>query len=96
MPLGLFTSQYNSDLWLEDGSFVRLENVTVGYSFEFADSKYLDSMRFSFTGNNLLLLTNYSGMDPEVNYSGGNGGGGDNGFYPRVRSFSVGLNVKFK
>lgn len=96
VPLGLFTSQYGSDLWLEDGDFVRLENVTAGYIFRFGDSKYVESARISFTGNNLLLLTNYSGMDPEINSSGGNGAGGDNGLYPRVRSFAIGLNIKFK
>ena len=96
IPLGLFTSQYGSDLWLEDGSFVRLENVTVGYNLKFKEQKYIESVRISITGNNLLLLTNYSGLDPELNLSGSNGGGGDNGIYPRTRTFALGLNVKFK
>lgn len=96
IPLGIFTSQYGSDLWLEDGSFVRLENITVGYNLKFKEQKYIESVRISFTGNNLLLLTNYSGLDPELNLSGSNGGGGDNGIYPRTRTFALGLNVKFK
>jgi TonB-dependent starch-binding outer membrane protein SusC len=96
IPLGLYTSKYGSDLWLEDGSFLRLENVTVGYNFHFEKVKYIESIRFSLTGNNLLLITNYSGIDPELNLSGGNGFGGDNGIYPRTRSFAFGLNVKFK
>jgi TonB-linked SusC/RagA family outer membrane protein len=96
IPLGLFNSKYGSDLWLEDGSFIRLENVTVGYNFNIENIKYVESVRLSLTGNNLLLITDYSGLDPELNLSGGNGFGGDNGIYPRTRSFSVGLNVKFK
>lgn len=96
VPLGLFNSKYGSDLWLEDGSFIRLENVTVGYSFNLDKIKYVESVRLSLTGNNLLLITDYSGIDPELNLSGGNGFGGDNGIYPRTRSFSLGLNVKFK
>ena len=97
IPLGLYTSQYGSDLWLEDGSFLRLENVTAGYSFNFQNVKYIESLRFSITGNNLLLITSYSGIDPELNVSGGGENfGGDNGIYPRTRSFAIGLNVKFK
>ena len=96
IPLGLFTSKYGSDLWLEDGSFLRLENVTVGYNFHFEKIKYIESVRLSLTGNNLLLITPYSGIDPELNMSGSNGFGGDNGIYPRTRSYAFGLNVKFK
>lgn len=96
IPLGLYTSKYGSDLWLEDGSFLRLENVTIGYNIHLETTKYFESLRLSLTGNNLLLVTNYSGIDPELNISGGNGFGGDNGIYPRTRSIAIGLNVKFK
>lgn len=96
IPLGIFTSQYGSDLWLEDGDFIRLENLTAGYNFQLDTFEYIDSVRLSLTGNNLLLITDYSGIDPELNLSGGNGFGGDNGIYPRTRSVAIGLNVKFK
>lgn len=96
IPLGIYTSQYGSDLWLEKGDFVRLENATVGYSFNFKDVRYIESLRLSLTGTNLLLITKYSGLDPELNFSGGNGAGGDNGIYPRTRTFTFGVNVKFK
>ena len=93
---GIYTSPYGSDLWLEDGSFIRLENVTAGYSFRFTD-KYVDFIRLSLTGNNLLLMTDYSGIDPELNVSGsGETFGGDRGIYPRTRSVAFGLSVKFK
>jgi iron complex outermembrane receptor protein len=96
VPLGLFNSKYGSDLWLEDGDFIRLDNITAGYNLRLKEVKYIDSIRFSVTGNNLLLITDYSGIDPELNFSGGEGGGGDNGIYPRTRSIAFGLNVKFK
>ncbi len=96
VDLGVRTSQYGSDLWLEDGDFLRLENLTAGYTFGFEKSKYIESIRLSMTGNNLILITDYSGIDPELNFTGGNGFGLDNGIYPRTRSFVVGLNVNLK
>lgn len=103
IPMGMRTSQYASDVWLEDGSFFRLDNVTVGYTVPLGNVKYIDRLRLSLTGNNLFLFTNYSGVDPEINVSGSNPGGfdlntfgGDRGAYPRARSFAVGLNVVFK
>ncbi|SEN60000.1 iron complex outermembrane recepter protein [Flavobacterium sp. CF108] len=96
---GIFSSPYGSDAWLEDGSFVRLENVTAGYTFRFTD-KYVDSVRLSLTGSNLLLITDYTGVDPELNVSGSgdpnDNFGGDKGIYPRTRSVAFGLTVKFK
>ena len=96
---GIFSSPYGSDAWLEDGSFIRLENVTAGYTFRFTD-KYVDSIRLSLTGNNLLLITDYTGVDPELNISGSgdpnDNFGGDKGIYPRTRSVAFGLTVKFK
>jgi TonB-dependent starch-binding outer membrane protein SusC len=70
--------------------------VTAGYNFHFKTVKYIESLRLSLTGNNLFVITHYSGIDPELNMSGANGFGGDNGIYPRTRSFALGLNVKFK
>ncbi len=97
---GIYSSPYASDMYLEDGSFLRLENVTAGYNFRFKDVKYIESVRLSLTGNNLLLITNYSGIDPEVTLSGSgkpeDNFASDKGIYPRTRSFAIGLNVKFK
>ena len=96
IPLGLYTTAYGSDLWLEDGTFLRLENVSMGYRFNVTNIKYISALRVSLTGNNLALFTNYSGIDPELNVSGGNGFGGDGGIYPRVRSIAVGFNLILK
>jgi len=93
--LGLFTSQYASDLWLEKGDYVRFENLAIGYTFNTAKIKNISSLRVSVVGNNLALFTKYSGLDPELNLSGGNGSGLDAGIYPRTRSIAVGLHVSF-
>ncbi|WP_057940169.1 SusC/RagA family TonB-linked outer membrane protein [Algoriphagus resistens] len=93
--LGLFTSQYASDLWLEKGDYVRFENLAIGYTFNTAKIRNISSMRLSVVGNNLALFTKYSGLDPELNLSGGNGSGFDAGIYPRTRSIAVGLHVSF-
>ncbi|MEO8532504.1 MAG: TonB-dependent receptor [Flavobacterium sp.] len=94
---GIRSSPYGSDIWLEDGSYIRLDNVTAGYTFRFTD-KYVDNIRLSLTGNNLLLITDYTGLDPELNVSANNEEtfGGDKGIYPRTRSIAFGLTVKFK
>jgi iron complex outermembrane receptor protein len=93
--LGLFTSKYSSDLWLEDGDFLRFENLTIGYTFNTQKLKYVRSMRMSLTGSNLLLFTKYTGLDPELNVSGGNGSGYDAGIYPRTRNYAVALQITF-
>ena len=96
IPLGLFTSQYGSDLWLENGAFLRFENVSMGYRLKVDKLKYVSGVRVSLTANNLALFTKYLGLDPELNVSGGNGFGGDMGIYPRTRSIAIGLNVNLK
>jgi iron complex outermembrane receptor protein len=92
----LFTSQFQSDLYLEGGDFIRFDNFSVGYRFNLANANYISALRVSAIGNNIALFTNYSGLDPEVNLNGGNGSGGDGGIYPRTRSFGLGINVIFK
>jgi TonB-dependent starch-binding outer membrane protein SusC len=86
---------YASDLWLEDGDFARLENLTIGYNFNAARLGAIKNLRLSFTANNLFVLTKYSGIDPEVNMSGGGGFGIDYGVYPRTRNFALGINATF-
>jgi TonB-dependent starch-binding outer membrane protein SusC len=91
------TVNYASDFWLENGSYARLENLTLGYRVKLgAANKYIQSVRLSFTGNNLFVITDYTGIDPEVNQKGDSGFGIDYGIYPRIRSFALGLNVVFK
>ncbi|WP_066627778.1 SusC/RagA family TonB-linked outer membrane protein [Labilibacter marinus] len=86
----------NTDLWLEDGSYIRLRNVTLGYTLPTsAVSKLkLSKCRFYVTAQNPLTFTNYQGYDPEV---GGNvtNRGLDKGNYPVTSLYSVGVNLNF-
>jgi iron complex outermembrane receptor protein len=87
------------DRFLEDGSYVRLSNVTLGYTLRPENISWLSSFRIYVSGNNLLLFTNYSGFDPDVNTDANKDGiatiGIDNTNYPKARSFTFGVNVVF-
>lgn len=84
-----------SDRFLEDGSFVRLKNITLGYSL--LDLKGISKLRFYVSANNLLTITDYTGFDPEVNTFGGSNVaiGVDNLVYPIARSFIGGIQITF-
>lgn len=81
-------NQYFTDYYLENGSFLRLENLTLGYNVgQIINNKA--NLRLSVAAQNLFVLTKYTGMDPEIP------GGIDNNFYPRPRTFTLGLNLGF-
>ena len=83
-----------SDFYLEDGSYLKLDNLTVGYTFKFKENKYIQSLRLYATGQNLFTLTSYSGQDPEVNTTGVWDAGIDYpDFYPTVATFLLGFNL---
>ncbi len=86
-----------SELYLEDGDYLRLANITLGYDFaRLLHSKYVSQLRLYAQAQNLFTLTNYSGMDPEVGYGPDAWMSGiDTGTYPRARVFLVGVNIKF-
>lgn len=88
-----------SQLYLEDADFFRINNITFGYDFAtlMKKAKFLSSLRAFFTIQNACVFTKYSGMDPEVGYSGGSdwASGIDLGYYPKARTFLFGLSVKF-
>lgn len=77
--------QLFSDVYVEDGSFLKLDNITLGYTFDFQKSMRL---RTYFTASNLLVITGYRGLDPELGTSGI-----DNNIYPRSRTFLLGVNL---
>lgn len=92
-----------STRFLESGDFFRLSNASIGYTLD-GDKlgkvgKYLSSARISLTGQNLFIITPYSGFDPEVNTNKQVNGvpsfGIEYSGYPRARSFSLGLNLNF-
>jgi TonB-linked SusC/RagA family outer membrane protein len=82
---------------VENGSFVRLRNVSLGYTFPLRSSSSINSLRLYLTGQNLLTITNYSGFDPEANFSAGSSviQGFDFGSYPIARTFLVGIQARF-
>ena len=84
-----------SSRWIEDGSFVRLQNVTLGYTFRAPAQLGGRDARVYLSGDNLLLSTPYSGYDPEVFTGGGVDRGVDYLIYPRARTFTGGFRVTF-
>ena len=86
-----------SDFYVEDGSFVRLQNVQLGYTFanNSEEDSVFDKFRIYVSASNLVTLTEYRGYDPTVGNGAPIGGGIDNGFYPIAKTFLLGVNVKF-
>jgi TonB-dependent starch-binding outer membrane protein SusC len=92
---GLSEPAIYSSRWIEDGSFFRLQNVTVGYTFKVPGTRS-NTARFYLSGDNLLLFTPYTGYDPEVFVDAGLASRGvDYLVYPRARTFTSGLRVQF-
>lgn len=92
------TNGYVSDLYIEDGDYFRISNVTLGYDFtRLFKSKYISQLRLYASVQNLFTFTNYSGMDPEIGYGGGDDwtSGIDLGYYPGARTYMFGVNLKF-
>ena len=80
--------RYLSDYYIQDASFVKLDNMTIGYNFEKILGKN-SFTRLSLTGQNLLIITKYKGIDPEVEK------GQDKTIYPRPLIITLGLNINF-
>jgi TonB-linked SusC/RagA family outer membrane protein len=82
---------------VEDGSYVRLKNVSLNYNVPVKDSKVFNKVRMYLTATNLVTISDYSGFDPEVNILGGNniGQGVDFASYPRSKTFTLGLELGF-
>lgn len=83
-----------STRFIEKGDYIRLDNATVAYTFKNI-SKNVRSLRAYVSGNNLLTITSYKGIDPEVNLGGLTPGVDSNNFYPKTRTILIGLNASF-
>jgi iron complex outermembrane receptor protein len=79
--------QFSSDFFVENASFFKLDNVSVGYNIEKITDRL--SAYVSLTAQNIWTITNYKGLDPEVD------GGVDNNFYPRPQVYMLGINLSF-
>ena len=83
--------QYSSDLFLEDASFFRMDDINLGYTFRNLFRKEGTDMRIGFTVQNAFVLTGYSGIDPEIPGSEGI----DSSIWPRPRTYSLRVNLNF-
>ena len=79
--------QFTSDYFVQDASFLKLDNVSAGYNFDDVYEHY--KIRLSLTVQNVLTITKYNGNDPEAP------GGIDNNFYPRPRTITLGVNIVY-
>lgn len=90
-----------SSRFLEDGSYLRMKNVQVGYTFAGAKKLHIDNLRLYVAATNLLTLTKYSGLSPEMTVSTNSASEGDMangidwGTYPVAQSYTLGINITF-
>lgn len=98
-PVAAAANKRVSSRFIEDGSYLRIKNITLGYTLskDLTEKLHLQSLCVYFTTQNLFTFTRYSGLDPEVNYLGDDNTvvGTDFFTYPQSRSFNFGLNLKF-
>lgn len=94
--LGDNVNWQSSDLYVYNGSYLRLKNIQLGYTLpqRITSKAFISSLRVYVAAENLLTFTQYHGFDPEIS-SGGTSLGIDYGVYPQARVFTVGLNLNF-
>jgi hypothetical protein len=87
----------NSSFYIEDGSYLRVKNIQLGYSLpkSVCNSLNLSNLRFFLSGQNLFTFTKYSGLDPELGSSTLLDVGIDYGIYPQPRTFMAGVSINF-
>ena len=81
---------------IEDGSYLRIKNLQIGYDLkgELPNIRGINQLRLYISIQNLLTLTRYSGLDPEIGSTDPKLTGIDQGFYPQSRIYTIGLNIK--
>ncbi|MGB3776536.1 MAG: TonB-dependent receptor [Leeuwenhoekiella sp.] len=84
-----------SDYYLENGDFVKLDNVTLGYNFKMSENSAFTGIRIYGSARNLATITGYTGRDPEVQDTGLYPGIDDRNFYPRTITTTLGVNINF-
>jgi TonB-dependent starch-binding outer membrane protein SusC len=88
---------YRSDLYMEDGSYLRLRNIRLDYKLPLKEGKFIKMVNIYVSGQNLFTKTKYSGFDPEVNFFSGNDlrQGVDLGSYPLAKVMTIGGSISF-
>jgi iron complex outermembrane receptor protein len=95
LTMGLKQSPFYNSFYIEDGSFARLDNLTLAYSLLPQDMLGVSRIRFYATTHNLITLTKYKGVDPEVPMSGLDPGIEGREYYPKTRTYILGINLTF-
>ncbi|SIO45960.1 SusC/RagA family TonB-linked outer membrane protein [Chitinophaga niabensis] len=95
--LAASNQHFRSSRYMEDGSFFRMRNIRLDYSFNLGNSKTVKNLNVYASGQNLITFTNYSGFDPEVNTFNGNDRrqGVDLGSYPAAKTVTLGFSITF-
>jgi TonB-dependent starch-binding outer membrane protein SusC len=105
-PTNILKHPYGSTAWiktepayvsyyLEDGDYVKIDNITLGYNFKLNNKKYIKFARVYVSGLNLYTFTKYLGVDPEVNFLGLSPGFDGTGGYPTTKTFTGGIKISF-
>lgn len=91
----LKNSQAYVSYYIENGDYLKVDNITLGYNVPMGNKKYVKNLRLYVSGLNTITITGYKGIDPEVNRSGLSPGNDERDKYPTTRSFSFGALVNF-
>jgi len=95
-PLANNQQQAFVSYYVEDGDYLKFDNITLGYTYKLPTNKYIRTVRAYVSGQNVLCITGYSGLDPEMNAANFWSAGLDpRDKYPTIRSFTFGLNINF-
>ncbi len=91
------TNTWVSSYYVEDGSFVRLKNLSLGYTFDSPKLRKakISSIKLNINADNLFVITKYSGLDPDVSSSNPLFTGFDRLSYPKARTFTFGVSMTF-
>lgn len=92
---GLSDAPKVNSYYLEDGSFIRLDNISIGYNVNTQESEWVKKLRVYVSSNNLYTLTGYSGIDPETSFDGQSFGLDMYNVYPKTRTLTFGVNITF-
>ncbi|MDR2232986.1 MAG: TonB-dependent receptor [Tannerella sp.] len=84
-----------SSLYVEDGSNIRLDNLSLGYTFNVRNIDWMSSARIYVTGQNMFVLSKFKGPDPEPRMTGLDPGVVSRDFYPKAHTYSIGVNIVF-
>ncbi|QGY48040.1 SusC/RagA family TonB-linked outer membrane protein [Maribellus comscasis] len=95
LTIGLADNPKYCSYYIEKGSFLKLDNISLSYSFDVSKIEEIQKLRLYVTGQNLFTITNYTGLDPEVEMAGLDPGVEGREYYPKARTISLGVNISF-